>query len=60
MILAIDIGSTQMKLLLMDEAAQVVDLVAERYGTLTLKAGWVEQNPEDWSKAFKKGNKKLV
>lgn len=59
MILAIDIGSTQMKLLLMNENAEVVDSDSEQYSTLTPHAGYLEQDPTEWSNALKKGIHKL-
>lgn len=54
-ILAIDLGSTQMKLMIMDRNANTVLTVTEKYSTLTTQTGWLEQKPEDWEKALQAG-----
>ncbi len=54
-ILAVDLGSTQMKLMLMDEKADTVAVVSEQYPTAASPAGWLEQNPKDWERALKSG-----
>lgn len=58
-ILALDFGSTQLKLLVMNENAQVIYVGTQRYSTQSPRAGWVEQRPEDWHKALERGMKEL-
>ena len=58
-ILAVDLGSTQMKLMLMDESAKTVCVVAEKYPTYVNEKGWMEQKPADWLFALKKGVSEL-
>lgn len=58
-ILAMDLGSTQLKLMLLDEDLQVVASVSEGYPTQTPCPGWLEQEPEDWVRAMKRGLEKL-
>lgn len=59
LILAIDLGSSQLKLLVMDEKARVRAVVTEGYPTCTPGGGYLVQNPEDWEKALKRGFAKL-
>lgn len=54
-VLAIDLGSTQMKLMVLNEQADMIASVAEKYPTLTRRDGWLEQNPKDWEDALKQG-----
>lgn len=54
-ILAIDLGSTQMKIMVLDEQADIVSSVSEKYPTMTRQDGWLEQDPKDWEKALKTG-----
>ena len=58
-ILAIDLGSTQMKLMIMDEKANIIMTVSEAYPSFVKHTGWLEQNPEDWEKALKTGIHRL-
>lgn len=54
-VLAIDLGSTQMKLMVLDEQAELVASVTEKYPTQTRADGWLEQNPKDWETALRQG-----
>lgn len=54
-ILAIDLGSTQMKLMIMDERGNTVLTVSEKYATRTTNDGGVEQDPESWERALHNG-----
>ncbi len=54
-ILAIDLGTTQMKLMILDERAYVVASVSEKYPTISKKDNWMEQNPKDWENALHAG-----
>jgi len=57
--LAIDLGSSQLKLLVMDENARVRAVVTEGYPTLTPGPGYLVQRPEDWRKALERGFARL-
>lgn len=59
LILAVDLGSSQLKLLVMDEKTEVVAVVTAGYPTYTPKPGWLIQDPEDWEAALKKGFEEL-
>lgn len=48
LILAIDLGTTTCKTLVVDSALQVVRKEAVEYPVDTPHAGWAEQNPEKW------------
>ena len=58
-ILAVDLGSTQMKLMLMDETGAEVQTVSEKYPTRTTSNHGVEQDTEDWERALQSGIKQL-
>ena len=58
-VLALDLGSTQLKLMLMDRNGGVLGTVTEGYPTLAPQAGWLEQRPEDWAAALEKGMERL-
>lgn len=58
-ILALDLGSSQLKLLLMDENMRISGIVFEPYETLMPRPGWQIQNPEDWLLAMRRGMNKL-
>ena len=58
-VLALDLGSTQLKLMLMDRDGKVLGTVTESYPTYAPQAGWLEQHPEDWVSALKKGMSQL-
>ncbi|SHE59029.1 xylulokinase [Desulforamulus putei] len=49
--LGIDIGTTGVKALVMDEQGQVVFQVTREYPLHVPRPGWAEQDPEDWYKA---------
>jgi xylulokinase len=52
LILALDLGSTQLKLLIMDEHTQVKYVDQVSYPTDTPRAGWLQQYPADWVMAI--------
>lgn len=58
-ILAIDLGSSQMKLLLMDQSANVVDVVTAGYATKSSGNGYLTQQPMDWEHGLRTGLQKL-
>lgn len=54
-ILALDLGSTQLKILLMNEQKQVVYIGTEGYETHTPCAYQMQQRPQDWESALLHG-----
>ena len=56
----IDLGTSAVKLLLMDEAGAIRKIVSKEYGLSFPHPGWSEQNPEDWITAVKSGMKELL
>lgn len=53
--IGIDLGTSAVKLLLMDEAGQVKNVVSREYPLEFPQPGWSQQNPEDWRKAVLDG-----
>ncbi len=51
LLLGIDIGTTNTKVLLATPEGNVVAQTTRSYPLLTPKPGWVEQNPDDWWEA---------
>lgn len=52
MILAVDLGSSQLKLLAMDANGAVRKVCIAPYRTYTVRPGWLEQRPEEWKLAL--------
>ena len=46
--IGVDLGTSSVKLLLMDKQGTVVKTVSKEYPISFPKPGWSEQNPEDW------------
>ncbi len=46
--IGIDLGTSAVKLLLMDGGGKIVNIVSREYPLYFPKPGWSEQNPEDW------------
>lgn len=46
--IGIDLGTSAVKLLLMDEAGEIKKIVSREYPIAYPHPGWSEQNPEDW------------
>ncbi len=59
-VLALDLGSTQLKCMLMDAEARILDTVTRGYPTYVPRPGWIEQKPADWEKAMKEGLSELL
>lgn len=53
--IGIDLGTSAMKLLLMNEAGVIKNIVSKEYPLYFPNPGWSEQNPEDWWAALKAG-----
>ncbi len=58
--IGIDLGTSAMKLLMMNEAGDIKNVVSEEYPVSFPHPGWSEQNPEDWYKALLTGIPKLI
>jgi len=58
--LGLDIGTSAVKALLMDQKGQIVAENSEGYPLATPQSGWAEQNPEDWWQASQKVIKDLI
>ena len=58
--IGIDLGTSAMKLLLMDEVGNIKNVVTKEYPLEFPKPGWSQQNPEDWHKAVLEGIPELL
>ena len=58
--IGIDLGTSAMKLLLMDAAGRIHNTVTKEYPLEFPMSGWSQQNPEDWKKALFKGIPELL
>ncbi len=56
----IDLGTSAVKLLLMDETGAIKNIVSEEYPIYFPNPGWSEQKPEDWWDGVTKGLKALL
>jgi len=59
-IAGIDVGTSGVKCIVIDENAHVASSCTENYPLSTPKAGWSEQNPADWWAATQKAMKQAV
>jgi xylulokinase len=55
-----DLGTSAVKLVLMEETGKIVRIVSEDYPLSFPHPGWSEQNPEDWYEKTIKGLQKLL
>ena len=46
--IGIDLGTSAVKLLMMDESGCIVKIVSRPYPIEFPKPGWSQQNPKDW------------
>ena len=53
--IGIDLGTSAVKLLLVDERGAILGEVTKEYPLSFPQPGWSEQNPEDWWKAVQHG-----
>ena len=58
--IGIDLGTSAVKLLLMDETGRVMNIVSKEYPISFPKTGWSEQNPEDWWEQTCAGVRELI
>ena len=58
--IGVDLGTSAVKLLLMEGSGKIVNIVSKEYPLSFPKPGWSEQNPEDWWTQVKAGIKELI
>lgn len=58
--IGIDLGTSAMKLLLLDEDGQIKKTVSRSYPLEFPQPGWSQQNPEDWKRALFSGMPELL
>lgn len=60
MYLGIDLGTSAVKLLLLEKNGKIVKTVSKEYGVNYLNSNWAEQNPEEWWSAVCHGLKDIL
>ena len=58
--IGVDLGTSAVKLVLMDGEGNVKNIVSKEYPLYFPKTGWSEQNPSDWYEGLKTGVKELM
>lgn len=58
--IGVDLGTSAVKLLLMDERGKVQNIVSKEYPLFFPNPGWSEQNPEDWYEKTIEGIQELT
>lgn len=58
--IGIDLGTSAVKLLLVDEKGKILNVVSKEYPISFPKSNWSEQNPSDWWDATVDGLRELV
>ena len=58
--IGVDLGTSAVKLLLMNEKGEIKNIVSEEYELFFPHPGWSEQKPEDWISAVGKGIRELI
>ena len=58
--IGIDLGTSAVKLLLMDSEGKIVNVVSKEYPLYFPNPGWSEQKPEDWYEQTIAGVKELI
>lgn len=58
--IGIDLGTSAVKLLLMDEMGRIQKIVSREYPLYFPNPGWSEQNPADWYRETMAGLKELI
>ena len=58
--IGVDLGTSAVKLLLMDQEGTVEKIVSREYPLYFPHPGWSEQNPEDWWDQTKEGIRELI
>ena len=58
--IGVDLGTSAVKLILMDEDGKIVKVVSKEYPISFPRPGWSEQNPYDWYEQSVEGMKELI
>ena len=58
--IGVDLGTSAVKLLLMDEDGTILNIVSKEYPIEFPHPGWSQQRPEDWLKNSKEGIRELL
>lgn len=58
--IGIDLGTSAVKLLLMDEKGKIHNIVSKEYPVYFPNPGWSEQSPEDWYEQTMEGLQELI
>ena len=58
--IGIDLGTSAVKLLLMEGSGKILKIVSREYPICFPKPGWSEQNPYDWFTQSMDGMKELL
>ena len=58
--IGVDLGTSAVKLLLMNEEGKIEKIVSREYPIYFPHPGWSEQNPEDWFAQSMEGIKELT
>ena len=58
--IGVDLGTSAVKLLLMDDAGKILKIVSREYPIAYPNPGWSEQNPEDWLRETLAGIRELT
>ena len=58
--IGVDLGTSAVKLLLMDEKGKIEKIVSKEYPLYFPHPGWSEQKPEDWFTKSMEGIRELV
>ena len=58
--IGVDLGTSAVKLLLMDETGKIQNIVSKEYPISFPQPGWSEQNPEDWFTQSMEGIRELT
>ena len=58
--IGIDLGTSAVKLLMMDESGKIHKIVSKEYPLYFPNPGWSEQNPEDWFEKSMEGLSELL
>ena len=58
--IGVDLGTSAVKLLLMDETGKILKMASKEYGLSFPHPGWSEQDPQDWYSQSIAGLKELL
>ncbi|MCB2307909.1 xylulokinase [Clostridium estertheticum] len=58
--LGIDLGTSSVKIIIMDESGKVVNTTTKNFEISYPHIGWAEQNPDDWWDGTKEGIKEII